>query len=251
MGPHGGRGARAGAAARRRVPRGEPTRAALAGSRRRLCRRRRPDPAGVPDAAAVALIALPADGAPAPERRPRRVGAGALRAWARPARRGAAHRERRAPRADASGDRASALACDVLRVARAARVRRRARAPDLAPPSRAPLVPRSGSAALVAGRAGGAAPALVRSEVPVRVRRLRPREPPRAPPRAPSENRLPLLRPGARAVGPVAPRRPAARGRDNGGRAGGRLLRSLRHLPRASSARGGGPRAVPLVLGLT
>ena len=76
---------------------------------------------------------------------------------------------------------------------------------------------------LVAGRARGA---FARLQGRLSLRRLRAREPDRLAAGADSGGDLRLLRRGAEtAVGTVAARRPADRGRNDGARAGGRLLR--------------------------
>src|SRR2546423_1453699 len=115
-----------------------------------------------------------------------------------------------------------------------------ARARGLAPPSRAPLLLRSGDAPLVAGHPRQPAPALGRLEGGVPVRCVRARESARAPARAPPERRLRLLRTRAAALGLEPARRPAARRDHDGRRASRRLLRRLRVLLPALHA-GGGP----------
>src|SRR5581483_10447468 len=133
--------------------------------------------------------------------------------------------------------RAPALARDVLRLAPAVAVRPRAAPPALAAPPRAPHLPRRRHLPLVAG---DPRLAVGRREGRVPLRRLRARLPARAPARAHPARHLLLLRPRAPHVGARPARRPADRGRDDGGRGGGGLLRRVRPLPAALPAGGAG-----------
>src|SRR5207247_2377918 len=144
---------------------------------------------------------LPALDPPAPERRPGRMGSGALR-------RRAAGCDPRPAAADASRGRPAALGGHLLRLAHPRGVRRGPPAPGLAAPPRAPIVLRHGLPLLVACAAGRATPADVRRARDVPLRGVRRREPARAHAGAHPTRDLRLLRAGARSLGTVPTDRP-------------------------------------------
>src|SRR5207237_6357829 len=137
------------------------------------------------------------------------------------------------------------LARGLLRLAPAVPVRRGAAAPGLAPARRARELPPRRLPRLVAGAPGRAAGAEPGREGRLPLRRVRPREPARPAARAPPAPALPRLRARAGApLGPLDDRRPADRRRDDGLRAGGRLLRRLHVLlPALPPRRGAGAAA--------
>src|SRR4029079_5998020 len=162
-------------------------------------------------------------GAPAAERRPRGVGSPAARARDPAAARRAGGGVPSLP----APHRAPALARRLLHVAPALDLRHGAAPPAFAPPSRAPHVPRRGHLRLVARRARER---LGRREGRLPLRRLRARLAARPAARVDPARDLSLLHPRAAHLGARAARRPADRRRDDGGRGGDRVLRSLRGL---------------------
>ena len=115
------------------------------------------------------------------------------------------------------------------------------RQPALAAPSRAPHVSRRRRLRLVAGRPRQA---LGGREGRLPLRRLRPLVPARPAARADPARDLSVLRPRPAHLGPEPARRPADRGRDDGGRGGDRLLRGVRRLPAALPRGRAGGRSV-------
>src|SRR5581483_1155406 len=146
---------------------------------------------------------LPAHRSSAPERDPRRVGAAARGARNLDDDGGCGGTSFVLAGADAAGRRAAALAHELLRLARAARLRRRASSSELADPRRARVLLRDGDPRLVAARAGSAAAAVERPAGGIRVRGVRPLGAARAPPGAASARGLRLLRALAAALGAV------------------------------------------------
>src|SRR5262249_14081393 len=135
----------------------------------------------------------------------------------------------------------TAVARDVLRLARAGRLRRGAQPAALAPPSRAPdLLPR-GDADVVAGHPRAV---LRRREGRVRLRGVRARLAARPAARAGPASCVRLLQGRAPALGTVRFDRPADRRRVDGGRTGDRLLRRVRPLLPALPAHGADRRRV-------
>src|SRR4051794_35357665 len=90
--------------------------------------------------------------------------------------------------------RTAGVACELLRLARTAGLRLRARAPVVAHPRRARLLLRHRAARLVAARPRRPAPARVRRACRVRLRDVRPRRTARAPACTPAAAGLRLLR---------------------------------------------------------
>src|SRR5262249_42733576 len=136
-------------------------------------------------------------------------------------------------RADAPRGRTATLARQLLRVARPADLRLRARAPVVADPRRARVLLRHRVPDVVAARAGPAAPTPVRPSSRLRLRRLCPRLSARLAARTAAEAGVRLLRACAPDLGSLAPHRPGDRGRDDGERASARPVRRLPLLVRA------------------
>src|SRR2546423_2546057 len=227
----GRRGARARPRPRSRVPRRAAPVPGLPSATRGLPRRRAPDPRRLRHAGPVARGSVPADDAPAPERRARGVGTGAPRRRPLPPARRAAHAPGGRARADEPFRRAADLARRLLRMAPAVAVRHRAPAPGLAPARRARELPPRRLPRLVAGAPGRAAGAEPGREGRLPLRRLRAREPARTAARAPPAPPLRRLQACAGApLGALGRDRSAARGDHDGLRAGGRLVRRLRLL---------------------
>src|SRR5437868_2609822 len=181
----GRRSARARAGPRGRVPRRAAAVSRVAPARRGVRRRRAPDPRRLRHAGPVGRAPVPADDAPAPERRAGGVGAGASLSRPLPRARGPADAAGGPARADEPVRRAAGLARGLLRLAPAVAVRRGAAAPGLAPARRARELPPRRLPRLVAGAPGRTAGAEPGREGRLPLRRLRAREPARPAARAP------------------------------------------------------------------
>src|SRR5207248_3177527 len=151
---------------------------------------------------------LPVDRAPAAERDPRGVGATSrgARRLARDGRRGVTPRDVARPHSPRR--RAAALACELLRLACAGRLRRRTPPPELVDPPRARVLLRHGDPRLVAARPGPAATPAEWHPGRVRLRRVRPCRPARPVTGAPAACDLRLLRARTPPLGPDPARRP-------------------------------------------
>src|SRR5262249_24790648 len=136
--------------------------------------------------------------------------------------------------------RVAALARRVLHLAPAVDLRRGTPPSALAPPRRAPHLPRRRNLPLVAGRAREE---FGRREGRLPLRRDRARVSARAGARADPARDLFLLRPRSTHLGPEPSRGPADRRRDDGCRGGPRLLRRLRRVLHALPRRRAGERA--------